>query len=58
MSTTFAFGFDADDIEDDENGKPFVAAQDANGKVENSTSIPPQLHTLHDIVGPTFPCSL
>ena len=58
MSTAFAFGFDTDDIDEDEQGEPCIAAQSADGRISSISLIQPQLYTLQEIVGSVPLCIL
>ena len=54
MSAAFTFDFTSDDIDEDEQNDPLIVAQDNSRSPDNVLPVPPQLHTLHEIVRATF----
>ena len=54
MSTNFTFGFRDDDTNDSEEQEESPQAPNHHEKSKDIFLVPPQSHTLHEIVGPMF----
>jgi hypothetical protein len=53
MSTSFAFGFSGDDIEEDNDGEPTIASASATSVTHEDVEVPrirTQSHKLEDLV--------